>query len=319
VSAELGRDGHTLAAATDRGVRVWDTQPGGSPAPRRLGGTSAVKQVALSPDGRSALVVGPRRATVLSLADGRRLGAPLGVDQPNNVVTRAAFSPDGNLIVTAQRDGTALVWSARDHRRLRRLGVPDPPSRINELHDVAFSADSRLIVTGGTHRRVRVYDARSGREENEFSLPPLPPDEPGVESATAHAVRAVALQPNGTLVAAGDADGLVRLWDRKHPAVQRVLTVGGDVAALAFSPDGSLLATAAGRDAKLWDIATGQVVVSTVTPGVGGVTGLAFSADGRRMVVTTDGRIQLKVCELCGSLTQLRDLAERQVHRKLTR
>jgi WD40 repeat protein len=315
-SAALGGDGHTIVAATSRGVRVWDTRRAGS-APRPLGGTSAVKQATLSPDGRSVLVVGPRMATVLGLADGRRIGSPLGVDLPKDSVTRAAFSPDGKLIVTAQRDGAAAVWSADDHRFRRRLGLPVTPSPYNELNDVAFSADSRLVAVAGGDRVVRVYDVRDGEAASVFKFPNPGVGTPLPESDAVTAVRAVALQPHGTLVAAGDDDGVVNVWDRKDRAFQLTLTVSGRVNALAFSADGTLLATAAGSDAKLWEISTGRMV-SSVSHGVRHVTGLRFSRDGRKIVLAADGRIETIDCELCGTAREMLDAAARDVHRELT-
>src|SRR5262249_27330444 len=154
-------------------------------------------------------------ATVRTL-DGRKLGSSFGVEP----VTRAAFSPDGRMIATALRYGTVQLWDARTHQKLRLVGVPLAVSRNNELHDIAFSADSRLLAMGGGDRVVRIFDTRSGKLANEFKLSKSV-DNPYAMTDADHSVRAVALQPNGTRVAAGDADGVVNLWDRKDRAVHR--------------------------------------------------------------------------------------------------
>lgn len=313
-----GRDGHTIVAATNRGVRVWDTRRGAASAPRKLGGTAAVKQVTLSRDGRSVLVVGAKMATVRALEDGHRVGSPLGIDLPRDAVTRAAFSPDGKLIVTAQRDGAAAVWSAGDHRFLRRLGVPALPSAYHETNDIAFTPDSRFVAIAGGDRFVRVFDVATGDVARAFKLPTAAVSDQFDDSRIVSAVRALALQPHGTLVAAGDDDGAVYVRDRRDPAFQLILTVTGRVNALAFSADGTLLATAAGSDAKLWEVATGRMV-STISHGAGRVTGLAFSRDGGRIILTADGRIQTIKCDLCGAAPELRDVAAQRVHRTLTR
>ncbi len=323
-SAELDEQGGTTVASSDKGVRVWDSHPGAAAAPRHLGGDAPVKQATLSPDRQSVLIVGRRlpaetafRARVVRLSDGARIGPPVGVDYPHDLVNAATFSPDGSLIVTAQRDGAAWLWSAGDHRLLRELGSSGKPSPAREVRDAAFSADSKLVVTGGAGSAVRLYDASSGKQVQAFPLPKQSSnglfDDPG----SVRGVRAVALQPGGRLVAAGDRDGFVRLWDRRDPRAQRVLTLGQGVNDLAFSPDGELLATASGAKAQLWDVSTGQSV-SVVTHGTDSVTGVGFSRDGRSMVVSADGRIRVFDCELCGTVAHLRDLAKQRVRRVLT-
>jgi WD40 repeat protein len=54
----------------------------------------------------------------------------------------------------------------------------------------------------------------------------------------------------------------------------------GSVYGVAFSPDGRLLATASGMEARLWDLATGEDLRS-LTGHNGSVLGVAFSPDGR--------------------------------------
>jgi WD40 repeat protein len=71
------------------------------------------------------------------------------------------------------------------------------------------------------------------------------------------------------------------------------------VIAVAFSPDGRLLATAgndkAGGSAGLWNPATGQPVGGTLPIDTsGGVAGMAFSPDGSLLATAdSDGTVQL--------------------------
>ena len=58
------------------------------------------------------------------------------------------------------------------------------------------------------------------------------------------------------------------------------------VAALAYRPDGKLLAAGTHREALLLDVATGDVV-ARLTGQLAQVTALAFSADGRRLAVAS--------------------------------
>src|SRR5204862_215956 len=68
-------------------------------------------------------------------------------------------------------------------------------------------------------------------------------------------LRAVAFSPDGSQVASGSANGIVRLWDpATRPALHTLEGHLDSVWAVAFSPDGSRLAS--GSDdgtVRLWD------------------------------------------------------------------
>ncbi len=98
---------------------------------------------------------------------------------------------------------------------------------------------------------------------------------------------AIAFSPAGDTLATGHRDGRVLLWELNTGALLQALDRRvsapslGEITALAFSPDGALLAAAKpGQGAvDLWRVPTGEFV-QALEAGQG-VVGIAFSPDGR--------------------------------------
>ncbi len=110
----------------------------------------------------------------------------------------------------------------------------------------------------------------------------------GILAAGSSAVNAVAVSPDGRVLATGDSSGTVRLWDARTRQVIRTLTSGiSSVLSLGFSPDGTMLAAGgnglhgeyqAGRVA-IWNAADGYSVSDEFDGQWTGVRALAFSPD----------------------------------------
>ena len=94
-------------------------------------------------------------------------------------------------------------------------------------------------------------------------------------------VSAIAFSSDGSLLAAGDAEKKIKLFDVKTAkAISTLRDVGMPVQRLAFSPDGSLLATAGKENiVRLWDVKTGQLL-KTLDGHTLAVSDVAFSPDG---------------------------------------
>jgi WD40 repeat protein len=108
----------------------------------------------------------------------------------------------------------------------------------------------------------------------------------------------VAYAPNGQYLASGSWDGTVKLWNAHNGEIERTLT-GHKYAvnAVAFSPDGKILASAAGWSAMrespetpgeviLWNAASGERL-HTLSDFAHPVSAIAFSPDGQTLATVS--------------------------------
>jgi WD40 repeat protein/serine/threonine protein kinase len=108
-------------------------------------------------------------------------------------------------------------------------------------------------------------------------------------------IRAVAISPDGKLIAASGEERTIRLLEKDNG--NQVAALDGHTApvdSLAFSPDGAILASA-GQDntVRLWDVASGQSL-ATLTGHFTEIYTIVFSPDGKTLASGSDnGTIKL--------------------------
>jgi WD40 repeat protein len=177
-----------------------------------------------------------------------------------------AFSPDGTRILGGSADGTAQLWEAGSGRHLARLG-----GHAGAVERLAFSADGRHILTASEGGTVRLWSATDGRALRKLR-------------ALSKPLRTALFSPDGARILTIEGRGKVVIWATNSG--RRLLSLGGRghlESAAAFSPDGErvLIAEWPGQ-AFICDSISGQVLVQ-LQGTAGWVRTIAFSPDGRKV------------------------------------
>jgi WD40 repeat protein len=129
----------------------------------------------------------------------------------------------------------------------------------------------------------------------------------------------IAVQPGGRRLALGGADGVPRLYDVRTRSTRELPPSNEAITSLAFSPNGTLLATTSfDGTLQLLDAVSGRSL-GVFYAATGTLWSVDFSSDGRFILALgDDSAVRVFACEECGSEDDLRLAAKRLVPRDLT-
>ena len=283
-SVAFSPDGQTLVSGgSDHTIRSWSVATRQQICILR-GYTEGIGSLAFSPDGQSLVSVGRKTIKLWDMLPHRYNDV---LADHAGWVEAAALSPDGKTLVTSDYHTLALkLWDAPSRRHLYDLkghtGVP---------LDVAISPDGEFLASGGRDETVRLWDLSKRVTKRIHQC--------------GFRIKQLGFSSDGTIL--GAAGNGLKFWSVESG--RELELIKGDMSTtnmVAFSPQGSLLATAdEDGEVVIWDANNGKEV-TRLPDQINSITSLIFSSDGHLVAVGDDE----------GGLT-LFDVAKREIRPRL--
>jgi WD40 repeat protein len=265
----ISADGQTVAGVSaGGGVHLWDSQ-GNLLA--KLQPSSQHNAIAISANGQ--MIVTGGRSETLRLWN--RKGDLLRELKHRVAVTSVALSADGQTIVVGSQDGTVWVWN-QQHHQIAEFSH-------HSFSHVAVSANGQTIVSAYPGETVRLGDGtirqpggmiyvwdRQGNQLKEFQ-------------SHKHGFKALAVSPDGQIIATGGQYGLIRLWDCQGKELATFQGSQASINAIAISTDRQMVVSGSEDGiVRVWDIETNGCI--ECLGHTGQLTTVAISADGQTIV-----------------------------------
>jgi WD40 repeat protein/predicted Ser/Thr protein kinase len=282
----LSPDGKLLALCRQSGsIDLWDWK--GHRHVGTLTNRSYPPAMAFSPDGTFIAAANSDRTgkPVISFWDvaGRRIVRDL---PQRSVVTSMAISPDGKRLAAFHFEPVCSLWDLPSGALVTNHAAG--PAVNLDMRIPLFSADGTHLLLGdhnGVCGILRSIDLKTGAQDG------IP------ATAEGNTVTALALSPDGQLLASGHAysDATIRLWDAHTFA--RVATLEGHrgwVKRLVFAADGQILYSAsADQSIRAWSIKEKREL-RRWQGHADRLTGLALSLDQKTLLsCALDGSVRI--------------------------
>lgn len=248
-------------------VLVWNVDRDEAAAEFPLPGKNAadVKAIALSTDANHLAVAEPKSVAVWNVRTRERVAL-----MPTEA-TALAFAPNLPMLAVGAADGTIAVWL-----------LPNSFEREMAIATAIASAGAAVRPKEAARKLLVMRAARSAIGAMAFGR--LPKRTAAIESSMP--------SPGWLLAVAASGAPEIAVWDldRQIP-FNHFRGSEHTIHALAFSPDGTILASTGRTGFRLWDVLSASLLLNSHKPyspdNRNWLTGIAFSPDGTELALTS--------------------------------
>ena len=215
---------------------------------------TSISSMAFSPDGNLLASTSGWIVSIWSVAQGNKV-REIRRDPKDASVVGLSFSKNGKFLYGGCSDGKLVEWQVDDGKQLQTLVVkPDPSAPIYAflVRAVAFSHDKTRFANGSHTGEVNVWEVESGKHISRLV-------------GGRGEVKSLAFSASDSLLAVGDSDDVIRIWDLKVAGEPRILRrdpgedAPGWIYSVAFFPNGNTLASSGFHAGViLWDLSKGK-------------------------------------------------------------
>jgi WD40 repeat protein len=191
-------------------------------------------------------------------------------------IQNVAFSPNGRLFLTTSAYGPVRLWGMHGFASGRELNGHEGP-----VTSAQFSPNSQWVLTTSTDKTARLWDVQSGAVITTFS-------------AHRADVLTAGFTTDSARIATASRDQTVRIWDVQGISIT-VLSANqvGDIEALEWSPDYSLLLATGQGGLLVWDVNAQQLLYRVSNVPETGYFEAHFAPNGKRIVATGGAPVRL--------------------------
>jgi WD40 repeat protein len=244
-------DSRWLATASGQGLlRLFDTSSGSERPALQLGGEIAM--LGFSADGRWLAAHAERNLWLIDMNEWRVV-APIVHDAP---ILRAAFDPDSRHVATITQWEGRVTWVERTNAS-RQLRVWDIASRAERASAFVFAQDPRR---GNFSLEIAKADDDSALAARSITRG----DAALTERALAWFARAGGPAPAHSWLQAKTAKD-VSLYKAAQEVARHAMNADDNEIRFAFGADGRLMASAADKDVRLWQMKPEDLVADACT------------------------------------------------------
>ena len=156
---------------------------------------------------------------------------------------QAACSPDGARVVTGDQAGASIIWDALSGKSIHKM-----PGHRSGISAIAFNSDGTRVATGSMDGMIKLWDSSSGKIIHELN-----------DHNTQ--IYNIIFTPDGSQVITASQAGVTKIWNTQTgQLIDSLESRGARFFAITFSRDRTRFLTSSEKDLIIFDALSFQIL-----------------------------------------------------------